>query len=115
MIPRRRHVATVSVGWAHPETEEEFRVECSVSPSDPGRLYGPPERCYPPEPAEVEVLRVFDEETGKERPDLVAVVEADLASIEVEAIEDAEDRHVAAYEDACERRAEERREERWER
>lgn len=108
MIPRRRRASTVSVGWEDSDGES-YTVECSVSPGDPGCTYGPPERCYPPEPPEVEVLRVFDED-GKERPDLVAAVEADLARIEAQAIEDAEESHLAAYEDACERRAEERRE-----
>jgi hypothetical protein len=27
-------------------------------PGDPGRLSGPPEKCYPPEGAEVEILRL---------------------------------------------------------
>jgi hypothetical protein len=113
MIPRRRTIASVSVGWED-EAGNAYRVECSVTPSDPGRLYGPPEHCYPPEPAACEVLRVLDD-TGKERPDLIAAVQKDFESIEEQAIENAEDRHAAAYEDACERRAEERREREWER
>jgi len=27
-----------------------------ISPGDPGRLSGPPEHCYPPEPAEFEII-----------------------------------------------------------
>jgi hypothetical protein len=109
---RRTRSATVSVGWTH--EDEDYNVECSVTPGDPGRTYGPPERCYPPESPEVDLLMVYDED-GRERPDLIALVEADLDRIEEQAIEDAEDSHVAAYEDACERRAEERREREWER
>ena len=37
---------------------EEFTCEAKVNytPEDPGRISGPPERCYPPEPAEVDIL-----------------------------------------------------------
>ena len=34
-------------------------VSGTYYPGDPGRLFGPPERCYPPEPAEIEVERVM--------------------------------------------------------
>jgi hypothetical protein len=114
VIPRRTRSAAVSVGWSHPDTEEEFTVECSVTPGQPERGPSYSSGGEPAEPAECEILRVLDE-TGKERPDLIALVEADFDRIEEEAIENAEDRHVAAYEDACERRAEERREREWER
>jgi hypothetical protein len=109
VIPRRRNVATVSVGWED-EAGNAYRVECSVSPGRPERGPSYSSGGEPAEAPECEVLRVIDEATGKERPDLIALVEADFASIEEQAIENAEDRHVAAYEDACERRAEERRE-----
>lgn len=33
----------------------ELRVSFSATPSDPGRLSGPPERCYPPEPPEFDL------------------------------------------------------------
>jgi hypothetical protein len=40
---------------------EEFDVTFKVNyfPGDPGRTYGPPENCYPPEPADVEVLSAW--------------------------------------------------------
>jgi len=34
------------------------RVTVEYDPGDPGRLAGPPDRCYPPEPESVEVLSV---------------------------------------------------------
>jgi hypothetical protein len=113
VIPRRRNVATVSVGWED-EDGNAFTVECSVTPGRPERGPSYSSGGEPAEAPEVEVLRVLDD-TGKERPDLIAAVQKDFESIEEEAIENAEDRHAAAYEDACERRAEERREREWER
>jgi hypothetical protein len=112
--PRRRKTATVTVGWTHPVSEEEYEVECSVSPGDPGRTYGPPERCYPPEPPEVEILRVFDS-AGKERSDLLPRVEMAWDEIEEKAIKEAEESHAAAYEAAEEDRADAARDARWER
>jgi hypothetical protein len=110
-IPCRRKTATVSVPWSC-GNEEDLSVECAVTPGDPGRLYGPPEKCYPPEGPEVDLLAVYDED-GRERRDLLPEAEKDRARIEEAAIEEAEESHAAAYEDACERRAEEAREERW--
>jgi hypothetical protein len=114
VIPRRTRSAAVSVGWED-EDGNAFTVECSVSPGQPERGPSYSSGGEPAEAPEVEVLRVIDEATGKERPDLIALVEADFDRIEEQAIENAEDSHVAAYEDACERRAEERREREWER
>ena len=39
--------------------DAEVLVEYEYEPGDPGRLSGPPEDCYPPEPAQVTVLQVF--------------------------------------------------------
>jgi hypothetical protein len=111
MIPRRTRSAAVSVGWED-EDGNAFTVECSVTPGQPERGPSYSSGGEPAEAPEVDVLRVLDD-TGKERPDLIALVEADFERIEEQAIEDAEDSHLAAYEDACERRAEEAREERW--
>jgi hypothetical protein len=33
----------------------EYRVEGTYTPEDPGRVYGPPENCYPPEPDSFEI------------------------------------------------------------
>lgn len=49
--------------WEEAERNEElFSLEFDVvfhyQPGSPGKLYGPPENCYPPEPAEAEVTEV---------------------------------------------------------
>lgn len=36
--------------------DAECEVHCTYTPGHPGKLYGPPEDCYPPEPAETEFL-----------------------------------------------------------
>lgn len=33
-------------------------VTLNYYPANPGKIYGPPENCYPPEPAEVDILSV---------------------------------------------------------
>ena len=40
--------------------EVEITVEAKYIPGDPGRLSGPPEDCYPPEPPEVEIVSAVD-------------------------------------------------------
>ncbi len=53
-------------------------VRVEVSPATKGRTYGDPDDCYPPEPAEVDVLRVWEDargRKGKERDDLIQVAQ----------------------------------------
>jgi hypothetical protein len=111
VIPRRRKAATVRVSWVEPYCDTECQVECSVSPGWPGRR--PSFSCpgEPPEPPEVEILRVLGED-GKPRPDLIALVEADWDRIEERAIEEAEESHAAAYEAAMDDAADAARDER---
>jgi hypothetical protein len=74
----------VEIGWQDPETEAEYRIVLSVTPGHPGRTYGPPEKCFPPEGPEVEVLSVREDRPGgAERPDLVARVDDTLDPGEV--------------------------------
>jgi hypothetical protein len=116
VTPRRTRSVTDTVGWTDSRDDAEYQVECAVSPYVPERGPSYSSAGEPAEGPEVDVLAVYDEH-GKERRDLIDVVNRgeNFESIEEQAIEDAEDSHVAAYEDACERRAEERREEGWER
>lgn len=44
--------------------EVDVLVETLLTPSDPGNLCGPPEKCYPPEPAEVEIVKAVVETDG---------------------------------------------------
>lgn len=54
----RRRTRTVQV-----ETTIEVFItvaaNATVSPHDPGRTYGPPDLCYPPEGGEVEFTRIM--------------------------------------------------------
>jgi flagellar biosynthesis/type III secretory pathway protein FliH len=109
-VPRRRKTATVTVGWTYEDAE--CQVECSVTPYVPARGPSFASAGEPAEGPEVDLLAVYDED-GRERRDLLDAAERDRARIEESAIEEAEESHAAAYEDACERRAEEAREERW--
>jgi hypothetical protein len=102
----------VEVFWSHPETEDDYLVTCYVTMGSPGRLYGPPDSCYPPEGAEVEVLSI--EHDGGEHDGEPATVEEEsalmddpkeLGRVEDKAVEAAEDDHRAAYEAAAEARA----------
>lgn len=45
---------------ADPKTGELIlSFDCDVAPEDPGQLYGPPEHCRPPSPAEVEIETAY--------------------------------------------------------
>jgi hypothetical protein len=67
----------VEIGWESPDTEEAFRIRCSVTPGTPDR--GPDFGCaggYPGDPPVVEVLAVVEDRPGgQSRPELVSVVE----------------------------------------
>jgi hypothetical protein len=93
---------TITVGWTHPETEEDFRVT--------GRLYlGSPERgptfsCggEPAEPPTFEVESVVEDRPGGiARPDLIELVEKTLDELTGDALETDADREAAAAEDAA--------------
>jgi hypothetical protein len=114
VTPRRTRSTTVTVGWTDSRDDAEYQVECSVTPYVPERGPSYSSAGEPAEGPEVDLLAVYDAD-GKERRDLIDVANRGeaFARIEEAAIEEAEESHAAAYEDACERRAEEAREERW--
>lgn len=105
---------TITTGWTHPETEEEYRVTLSYTPGSPGRTYGEPGDCYPAEGPEIEIVSVVeDKEGGAPRPDLFAAVEAELDgswgdTVADEAEDDAQDRYAAEMENRADARREER-------
>lgn len=39
--------------------DDQFVIDATLHPGDPGRYSGPPEHCYPEEPPEVEVHSVI--------------------------------------------------------
>jgi hypothetical protein len=57
------------------------RVSGTYIPGDPGRLSGPPEKCWPPEPDEVEIERI--EHAGEDIGDACSVTFWDLCAEEV--------------------------------
>lgn len=66
----------------------------TYNPGDPGCTYGPPERCYPPEPPEVEWVLLGQDGQPMERE----LSDADTARIE-EAIEEAMQSKAEEYAD----------------
>lgn len=64
---------TIETGWTHPETEDDYRVTLEFEPGSPGG------RDEPPTGPEIAVVKVVeDRKGGVERPDLIAMVEAEL-------------------------------------
>ena len=57
---RRGGAVSVTWGRSFQDRDVEYRVVGNYSPGDPGKTYGPPENCYPPESAEVEITDVFE-------------------------------------------------------
>lgn len=48
------------------EDDREILVEACVSPADPGNLNGPPENCWPSEPAHITNLDAWWTDTGEQ-------------------------------------------------
>lgn len=66
-MPRRSRNAEVEfeIELERGSQTVEYLVKAEVSPYDPGRTSGPPEKCYPPEGGEVEAKTVYWVETKK--------------------------------------------------
>lgn len=91
---------TITLGWydRRDETEHPYTLTVRVTPGTPDR--GPDFECaggYPGDPDEVEVLKVVDDETGEERPDLIDEAQETVDC--AEALEAYEDSRSAAQED----------------
>jgi hypothetical protein len=72
--------------------ELDLEIACNYFPGDPGRTYGPPEKCYPPEPAEVEILYCYlAGDTTKQ--DLFLT----FSEMEKDALYEALDQHLAEH------------------
>jgi hypothetical protein len=118
---------SANYGGIEVDGEEEFRVTYTYRPGHPGQTYGPPERCYPPEPPEIEITlveepdrgfdgrgkgwrRVSKDPTGHDPHDDLADEIIDKCWDEL--VEAADDDHAADEDRAAEDRAERMREER---
>lgn len=44
-----------TIGTFENDMGQEIKAKVDYYHGSPGKLYGPPEKCYPPEPAEVEI------------------------------------------------------------
>jgi len=55
----------------------EYRVGGLYTPEDPGRVYGPPENCYPPEPDsfEIDEARIADNHAAEIPDDLREILD----------------------------------------
>jgi hypothetical protein len=42
----------------------EIEVTYDYTPGTPGKTYGPPEKCYPPEPDDVDIISVKNLDSG---------------------------------------------------
>ena len=91
-----------------------LRVVCEVGPYEPGVMWG--DNACPADPGEVEIVEVFEEDSGIARPDLIDVLSArePFARIEDLAHEDAAEAARDAEYERAEHQSEMRRERRWE-
>ncbi len=55
----RSHTGTFPIWLELCGTEYSGHCGFTFTPEDPGRLTGPPEDCYPPTPAEIELFDLF--------------------------------------------------------
>jgi len=101
---------TVEIGWTY--NDLDYRVTAKVSGGSPGRTYGPPENCYPPEDPEVEIDEVRGDWYGSPAfPELEGVAERDDSLLDEIIMQASEDEVADAY-DAAESREEAYREQR---
>lgn len=98
----------IEVGWE--KDDESFRVLGYLTPGRPER--GPSYACAgePAEPAEFCPLAVAEDKPhGKERPELLPLIEADLDDLTAAAEEEAPEREDAYAEDRADEEREQRR------
>lgn len=72
------------------DAEVEYQVVAEYFPGEPGKTSGPPDKCYPPEAAEVDVTDVYEITSGS-KPRVVDL-EGFLDSLTSEQVKDLEGR-----------------------
>lgn len=93
--------------------EVEVTVVYNWTPGSPGRTYGPPEDCYPPEGPEVDIEGIFLTE-DKTKTDISAKLSKETMESLVEyCAEQGEEHAYDAYEAAMEDKADADRERDW--
>jgi len=101
---------TVEVGWTY--QDQDYRVTAEVSGGSPGRTYGPPENCYPPEDPDIDITEVReDRDAGPTCPELEEIAAKDGRLLDKIIITASEEEAADAY-DAAESREEAYREQR---
>ena len=97
----------VEVEWSVGEDEVNVTVRGTVSPVIRGCYHGPPERCYPDEGGEVEIVEVVLEDGSKWAGELTTHETDRLEEMLREAADkEMESRYADAASDAAEARAE---------
>jgi hypothetical protein len=93
--------------------EVDVTVEYSYAPGSPGKTYGPPEDCYPPEGAEVEVLKVYLSDDKTEADISGSLSKETIEYLSERCVSEGEEADRGAYESAMEDRADAQREQEW--
>lgn len=112
----RKNTREVTTLW-HEEVdgeEIEYEVTAHFHPGSPGRTSGPPDKCYPAEPAEIEIISVWNCTESKDEPELVDSF-GENEDLYLDLVEKAEEEDRDDYEAAMEARADREREDRGER
>lgn len=85
--------------------EVEVEVEYRYNPGMPGKTYGPPEDCYPDEPAECEVEQIFLKGDATKTDIMPKMTTEQIESVFEQACSVGEEHYNDAYEAAMEDKA----------
>lgn len=91
----------------------EVTVVYSYSPGSPGKTYGPPENCYPPEGPDVDIESIFLTDDKTETDISEKLSKKQMESLIEQCCEAGEEAEHDAYEAAMEDKADAAREREW--
>lgn len=95
------------------EKEIEYEVEASFYPGSPGKTWGPPEKCYPPEAADIDIISVYNCTLNRDEPEMVKRFN-ETGELNEEIETKAREMEEAAYEEAMEAKYDRERDDRLE-